>query len=59
MESLREDRFTGCILGVAVGDALGQPVEAFPPDKRPDPAALRAGIDQRLERMARGGLLVG
>jgi hypothetical protein len=31
----------------------------FAPDKRPDPAALRAGIDQRLERMARGGLLVG
>jgi ADP-ribosylglycohydrolase len=26
-------RFTGCLLGVAVGDALGQPVEAFPPDR--------------------------
>jgi ADP-ribosylglycohydrolase len=29
----REDRFTGCLLGVAVGDALGQPIEAFPPER--------------------------
>jgi ADP-ribosylglycohydrolase len=28
-----EDRFTGCLLGVAVGDALGQPIEAFPPER--------------------------
>ena len=33
MDALREDRFTGCLLGVAVGDALGQPIEAFPPER--------------------------
>jgi SAM-dependent methyltransferase len=33
--------------------------DAFPPDKRPDPAALRAGLERNLERMAKGGLLVG
>lgn len=27
------DRFQGCLLGVAVGDALGQPIEAFPPER--------------------------
>jgi len=32
---------------------------AFPPEKRPDPSALRAGLERNLERMARGGLLVG
>jgi poly(ADP-ribose) glycohydrolase ARH3 len=26
-------RFAGCLLGVAVGDALGQPVEAFPAER--------------------------
>lgn len=26
------DQFTGCLLGLALGDALGAPVEAFPPD---------------------------
>lgn len=30
---MSEDRFVGCLLGTAVGDALGQPVEAFPPDR--------------------------
>jgi len=34
-------------------------VSAFPPDQRPDPAALRAGLDTHLARMAQGGLLVG
>ena len=33
--------------------------DAFPPDQRPDPAALRDGLARNLERMARGGLLVG
>jgi ADP-ribosylglycohydrolase len=33
MSTLREDRFAGCLLGVAVGDALGQPIEAFPPER--------------------------
>jgi hypothetical protein len=33
--------------------------QAFPPDKRPDPASLRAGLDRNLERLARVGLLVG
>jgi ADP-ribosyl-[dinitrogen reductase] hydrolase len=28
-----KDRFSGCLLGLAVGDALGQPVEAFPADR--------------------------
>lgn len=32
---------------------------SFPPDKRPDPQALTAGLAQRLAHMARGGLLVG
>jgi ADP-ribosylglycohydrolase len=33
MSILQEDRFMGCLLGTAVGDALGQPVEAFPPER--------------------------
>src|SRR5690242_17112613 len=33
MDQLREDRFTGSLLGVAVGDALGQPIEALPPER--------------------------
>jgi SAM-dependent methyltransferase len=32
---------------------------AFPPDQRPDADTLRANLDRNLERMARGGLLVG
>jgi poly(ADP-ribose) glycohydrolase ARH3 len=28
-----EQRFVGSLLGLAVGDALGQPVEAFPPER--------------------------
>jgi poly(ADP-ribose) glycohydrolase ARH3 len=28
-----EERFTGSLLGVAVGDALGQPIEAFPAER--------------------------
>ena len=31
----------------------------FPPEQRPDPATLRAGLDRNLERLAKGGLLVG
>lgn len=27
------DQFTGCLLGLALGDALGAPVEAFPPEE--------------------------
>lgn len=27
------DQFSGCLLGLALGDALGAPVEAFPPDE--------------------------
>jgi hypothetical protein len=38
-----------------VADLLG----AFPSDKRPDPAALRAGVAHNLARLARSGLLVG
>ena len=33
MPVLRESSFTGCLLGGACGDALGQPIEAFPPDR--------------------------
>jgi ADP-ribosylglycohydrolase len=33
MSTSLEDRFIGCLLGVSVGDALGQPVEAFPPER--------------------------
>jgi ADP-ribosylglycohydrolase len=29
----KKDRFSGCLLGLAVGDALGQPVEAFPAER--------------------------
>jgi len=28
-----EDKFIGCLLGCAVGDALGQPIEAYPPER--------------------------
>jgi hypothetical protein len=31
----------------------------FPADKRPDPAALMAGLERNLERLAKGALLVG
>jgi SAM-dependent methyltransferase len=34
-------------------------VAAFPPDNRPDAAALRDGIDRSLARLARSGVLVG
>jgi ADP-ribosylglycohydrolase len=27
------DQFTGCLLGLALGDALGAPVEAYPPEE--------------------------
>jgi SAM-dependent methyltransferase len=37
----------------------GEMRAAFPPDQRPDPATLRAGLDRNLERLARGALLVG
>src|SRR5258708_33086891 len=30
---MEEEKFTGCLLGVAAGDALGQPVEAYPPER--------------------------
>jgi methyltransferase-like protein len=33
--------------------------QAFPPDQRPDPAALKAGLDRNLERLAKAALLVG
>jgi hypothetical protein len=33
--------------------------QAFPPDKRPDRAALKAGLERNLERLAKAGLLVG
>jgi SAM-dependent methyltransferase len=32
---------------------------AFPPDNRPDPAALKAGLDRNLDRLAKAALLVG
>jgi ADP-ribosyl-[dinitrogen reductase] hydrolase len=32
-QSLDRGRFTGCLLGLACGDALGQPVEAFPAER--------------------------
>ena len=40
-------------------DVARELATAFPPEGRPDPAALRAGVEQRLARMAHGGLLVG
>lgn len=30
---MEEQKFTGCLLGVAVGDALGRPIEAYPPQR--------------------------
>jgi SAM-dependent methyltransferase len=32
---------------------------AFPPDRRPDAGAFRAGVERNLARLARSGLLVG
>ncbi|HEV3384471.1 MAG TPA: methyltransferase regulatory domain-containing protein, partial [Gemmata sp.] len=31
----------------------------FPADKRPDPDSLKAGIERNLERLAKGGMLIG
>jgi hypothetical protein len=33
--------------------------KAFPPEQRPDPAALRDGLERNLERLAKAGLLIG
>lgn len=33
MSITKQERFTGSLLGLAVGDALGQPVEAYPPER--------------------------
>lgn len=38
------DQFTGCLLGLALGDALGAPVEAFPPD---DARRYVAGLTEK------------
>jgi hypothetical protein len=40
-------------------ELVAEMAAAFPADKRPDPAALRAGLARNLERLAKGGLLVG
>jgi hypothetical protein len=46
--------------GTRTIDALvAELASVFPADKRPDPAAMRAGLERNLERLARGGLLVG
>jgi ADP-ribosylglycohydrolase len=39
-----KDRFLGCLLGCAVGDALGAPYEGLWPRSIPDAAALLAGF---------------
>src|SRR5690349_11254510 len=33
MDFPEKERFNGCLLGLAVGDALGQPVEAYPAER--------------------------
>ena len=33
MASANEDRFLGCLLGLAIGDALGMPVEGWSRDR--------------------------
>ena len=56
-----KDRFLGCLLGLAVGDALGAPYEGLPPDfvfwmhgpiheiiDRPDPEPLRYTDDTQM-----------
>jgi len=56
-----KDRFRGCLLGLAVGDALGAPYEGLPPDfvywmwgpvrdllDRPDPEPLRYTDDTQM-----------
>jgi SAM-dependent methyltransferase len=46
--------------GTRTRDEIASELAAtFPPDQRPDPATLRAGLDRNLERLAKGGLLVG
>jgi SAM-dependent methyltransferase len=40
-------------------ELVAEMAAAFPADKRPDPTALRAGLERNLERLAKGGLLVG
>jgi ADP-ribosyl-[dinitrogen reductase] hydrolase len=39
-----KDRFLGCLLGCAVGDALGAPYEGLWPRSIPDKATLLAGF---------------
>ncbi|HJZ56505.1 MAG TPA: hypothetical protein VKE74_16185, partial [Gemmataceae bacterium] len=41
------------------GQLAAELMAAFPPDNRPDPAALRTGLDRNLERLAKAGLLIG
>src|SRR5262249_13633865 len=41
------------------GHPAAELMAAFPPDNRPDPAALRTGLDRNLERLAKAGLLIG
>ena len=46
------DRFLGCLLGLAIGDAFGMPVEGFPPDE----IRRRYGwVDQYLPRTDSAG----
>ena len=37
-----------------IADAM---MASFPPDQRPSPDALRAGLDRNLERLAKAGIL--
>ena len=46
--------------GTRTRDQLATEIAAaFPPDKRPDPQALKAGLERNLERLARAAMLVG
>ena len=52
MTSANEDRFLGCLLGLAIGDALGMPVEGWP---RARIAARLGRVDGYLRRVFADG----
>lgn len=39
----QEDRFVGALVGLAVGDALGAPIEFVPRDVMPAVSGMQAG----------------
>ena len=53
-------RMVGLLDGTrTLTDVASELAGAFPPDQRPDVNTLRTGLAKHLDRMAKGGLLVG